>query len=443
MRRLLAAAALCALPALASAARPMPHPIAVERLDNGLTVVTVPFDAPGLVAYYTLVRVGSRNEVEPGHSGFAHFFEHMMFRGTKTRSAEDYNRTVKALGFDGNAFTTDDITVYTLFGPKAGLETIVELEADRFQNLAYGEPEFQTEALAVLGEYNKSFSNPVNKLEEVLVGTAFERHTYRHTTMGFLADIREMPKRYEYSKQFFRRWYTPDNTTLFVVGDFDRAALLAAVKQRYGGWKGVAATPKLAVEPPQRKARAASVPWPSETHPRTMVGFHTPPTRDDALDGAIQSLLGAYLFGPTSPLYQRLVLEEQLAEALSPLYTEHRDPHLFAYLLVGKKPEHMAAIEAGADAAIAELRAGKVDAKRLADIQSNSRYGLSLSLETASQLALQLAWYAGPTGNPDSLNLLYENMARVTPDDLVRFAKAHLVDGNRTVVRLAAGKGSR
>src|SRR5579864_1793923 len=155
----------------ASAAGPdstpiFPYPVRQTALENGLSVISVPFDSPGIIAYYTAVRAGSRNEVEKGLSGFAHFFEHMMFRGTEKYSQERYNDELKALGANTNAFTTSDWTCYHVTVAASALPKIVELEADRFQNLKYDEPAFQKEARAVLGEYNKNASSPFLVLNE-------------------------------------------------------------------------------------------------------------------------------------------------------------------------------------------------------------------------------------------------------------------------------------
>ena len=162
---LAALVAASAAPAPA-AEKAFPFPVEVHSLPNGLRVIFISYDAPGLVAYYTLMRVGSRNEVEKGKSGYAHFFEHMMFRGTKKHPAEEYNQTVTRLGLNTNAFTGEDMTVYHLYGPSKALPTIIEYEADRFQNLSYDEPAFRTEAGAILGEYTKSASNPEQKMFE-------------------------------------------------------------------------------------------------------------------------------------------------------------------------------------------------------------------------------------------------------------------------------------
>ena len=114
-----------------------PFPVSVFQLDNGLQVVGVDYDSPGIVAYYTVVRTGSRNEVEPGFSGYAHFFEHMMFRGTERYPTDVYNDVIKRLGADSNAFTTDDWTTYHTVASADALETIMDVESDRFLNLSY------------------------------------------------------------------------------------------------------------------------------------------------------------------------------------------------------------------------------------------------------------------------------------------------------------------
>src|SRR6188472_2571248 len=123
-----------------------PLPYDQHDFPNGLRLVTIPTDYPNVVALYIVVQTGSRNEVEPGRSGFAHFFEHMMFRGTKKHSGGEYNAALKAMGADSNATTNDDRTFYYIVGPAAKLSTMFELEADRFQDLDYAEDAFRTEA---------------------------------------------------------------------------------------------------------------------------------------------------------------------------------------------------------------------------------------------------------------------------------------------------------
>src|SRR4051812_5677476 len=145
-----------------------PYPWTLDTLSNGMSVITVPTEHKNLVAFYMVVRTGSRNEVEKGKSGFAHFFEHMMFRGSEHYTSEQRDAIMKKAGAESNAYTSDDRTVYHALFNTADLEKIVELEADRFQRLKYTPSDYKTEALAVLGEYNKNSADPTEKLFEVL-----------------------------------------------------------------------------------------------------------------------------------------------------------------------------------------------------------------------------------------------------------------------------------
>ena len=447
LRHLLLGAALTLLLPLAPPARAqakaaqgsaLPYTLKTDKLPNGLAVTRVQFPSKGLVAYYTVVRVGSRNEVEAGKTGFAHFFEHMMFRGTKKHPPGVREATISKLGFNDNAFTTDDVTVYTSFGPASGLERLVELEADRFANLEYAEPAFRTEALAVLGEYHKNAASPWLKMEEELNGTAFTKSTYRHTTMGFYADVKAMPEQYAYSRTFFERWYTPDNAHVFIVGEFDDAKLMEAVRAQYAQWTRKSRPVTVPVEPRQTQPRSVSVEWPATTQPRDVLAWHTPASRLDTTDAAVASILAAYLAGPTSPLYKGVVLDQQLAESVSADATDHRDPHLFSLVATLKAEENRGRVREAMDAAVRELAAGKVDAARVQAIQSNLRYGLLMGLESPADLALQLAWYTGIHGTPDALGRHIQNLARVQPQMLVAFARKHLVDTNRTVLTLTS-----
>ncbi len=198
--------------ACAADAPPKTFPFAYtqEDLPNGLRLVTIPTDSPNLVSVFLVVQTGSRNEVEAGKTGFAHLFEHMMFRGTDKYPPEKYDEMLKRAGAASNASTSDDLTVFHTTFSKEDLPQILDMEADRFQNLKYSLDAFKTETGAVLGEYNKNSANPGSKLEEVLRDTAFDRHTYKHTTMGFLKDVQDMPSQYDYSLKFFDRYYRPN-----------------------------------------------------------------------------------------------------------------------------------------------------------------------------------------------------------------------------------------
>src|ERR1700686_4739750 len=153
-----------AAPGKAASGDIFPYQVSQTTLANGFKVVVIPYDSPGTLAYYLVVRTGSRDEVEAGHSGFAHFFEHMMFRGTDKYPEDKYNDVLKKMGADSNASTDDDATTYHIVGPSSELNPLMDMESDRFKGLKNAEDPFRTESLAVLGEYNKGVSNPVQPM---------------------------------------------------------------------------------------------------------------------------------------------------------------------------------------------------------------------------------------------------------------------------------------
>ena len=455
MRLLLSSAVVSlalSLPALVVLSRPasaqapkkageaFPFPVHERTLANGLRVFVVSYDSPGLVAYYSIVRTGSRNEVEPGKSGFAHFFEHMMFHGTETYSQDKYNAEIKAMGADSNAFTSDDLTVYHILAGKAALPKIVEIEADRFQHLSYKEPDFQKEARAVLGEYNKNASNPIEKMTEVLYDNAYTTHTYKHTTMGFVKDIENMPNEMAYSRTFFDRYYRPENVVLLVVGDADAEATFALVEKAYGGWKAGGPHPAVPAEPTQKKEKRADLKWPGPTLPMLLAGYHVPAFSTTNVDMPALDVLAELLFAERAPLYKRLVITEQKVESLSGSADPHVDPNLFAVLARVKKPQDVAYVEKTIDAEIARIANEGVDDKTLGEVLSHVKYGFAAQLSTADRSATTAAMFVALTGDLASINAYFALYDKVTPADVKRVARKYFTASNRTVVTLEAAK---
>ncbi|WP_165072341.1 M16 family metallopeptidase [Paludisphaera rhizosphaerae] len=413
-----------------------PYPIRKTTLENGLGVVSIPFDSPGIIAYYTVVRTGSRNEVEKGLSGFAHFFEHMMFRGTDKYSQDAYNDVLKSLGADSNAFTTDDWTCYHMTIPATALAKAVEIESDRFRNLKYDEADFQKEARAVLGEYNKSSSSPFLKLEEALSDTAFTAHTYKHTTIGFLADIKDMPNQYAYSKVFFDRWYRPENCTIVVAGQVDHDVLVDLVKTAYGTWPRGGKSVEIPQEPEQDGPRKAELTWPLPTLPILALTYHTPASDPANPDVPALRALQQAVFGETSPLYRSLVLDEQKAETLTAFIDPHRDPHLFTILARGRKVEFMPEIGRRIRDALKEAAEKPVAEDRLNAIKSHLRYAFAGELDSPDSVARAVGESIAINGRPEALNELYAAYDRLTPADLQRVASKYFTATNETVVTL-------
>jgi zinc protease len=432
----------CAALALAAKASEKAFPYAYDQYDlpNGLRLITVPTDFPHIVAVHIVVHVGSRNELEPGKSGFAHFFEHMMFRGTKRFPKEKYEAVLRQAGAASNAYTSDDRTVYHTTFSKEDLETILDMEADRFQNLEYTPEAFRTEALAVLGEYNKNAASPTMKLQERLRETAFERHTYRHTTMGFLKDIQDMPNQYAYSRQFFDRYYRPEYTTIVVVGDVKTDQVRRLVEKYWGGWKRGGYEAAIPAEPPQREARSAHVEWHSPTLPWIWVAYKGAAYSDTERDQVTLDLIGFLGFSETSPLYKKLVLEEQSVDLLEVYNPDHVDPYLFTVMARVKKPEDVPRIREEILATVAGFRDRPVEPERLEAVKSHLRYGFALRLDNSAAIADTLARFVSLRRTPETINRVFDLYSKVSVQDVQEIARKYFTDSGRTIVTLSAGR---
>lgn len=416
-----------------------PYPYEEVHLENGLKAVMVPMKNTGMVAYYSIVRTGSRDEVEPGHSGFAHFFEHMMFRGTKKYPGEVYDQKLTEMGANANAFTSNDVTCYHLTFAPEDLEQVMDLESDRFQNLLYPEAEFKTEAGAILGEYLKSLSSPWMILEETLCVTAFEKHPYRHTTIGFKEDIEAMPTMYEYSLSFFKRYYRPDNVMLLLVGDFEPKQALQLIRKYYGNWEKGYVPPEIPKEPEQKEIRRKEGLFPGKTLPILCVAYNSPAFSPQTIEVPAFELVGELLFGETSNFYKKLVLQEQRLEALYVDFTTLRDPYVGAIIGLVKQLSDVPEIEKEIEHTISLAQTQGIDSKKLGDLKSNKKYGFIMDLNTPEHVAQSLVRFLSLTGTMESVNTWYETMEKVSAGDIRSLIEKYLCPSKKTVI-LIKGK---
>jgi zinc protease len=381
--------------------------------------------------------------VELGYTGFAHLFEHLMFRGTAQYPPEKYTETVNRLGAASNATTSDDFTVYYTTFSKEDLDTVLAMEADRFQHLKYAEPEFKTESLAVLGEYNKNSASPFSKLNEVMRDTAYDRHTYKHTTMGFLKDIQDMPNQYEYSLKFFDRYYRPEYTTIIVVGDVKAKAVRSAADKYWGAWKRGSYHPDVPAEPPQAGPRSAKVDWPSPTLPLVAIAFKAPAYNDATRDSAALDALSYLAFSNTGDLYQKLVVEEQKADAILARVPGSVDPALFQIMARVKKVEDLDYVRDQILETVKQFQEKPVDAARLDTVRKRLRYELTLRMDNSDTIAEILSSYVALKRSPETINTLYDQYAKLTPEDVQKAAAKYLLEQGRTIVTLTGPGGAK
>jgi zinc protease len=409
-----------------------PFEIHQKSFPNGLNTVTVPYESPGIVSFYIIVRAGSREEIEPGKTGFAHFFEHMMFRGTDTYPREKYDATLKSIGASANANTWLDRTVYHMTGNAAMLEKMFEIESDRFYNLNYSVHDFKTEAGAVKGEYTKNYSSPFMQLTEKTVATAFSKHTYQHTTMGFWEDVVDMPNQYDYSLRFFDRFYRPEYTTILVVGDVTPQQVNQLAEKYFGDWKRGNYTPRIPVEPEQTETRYAHV-QNTNFPPYLSLNFKSPEFNPEVKDNAALYVISQILFSQKSDLYKKLVIDEGIARNLGSNYFFTRDPFLFTVGASIKKVEDLQYVKDEITGVIQELIREGVDYRILDETKSHIKYSFATSLNSSSAIAQSLSYMIWITGDPTALNKYYDQIDRLTTEDLQEIAGKYLVPERLTI----------
>jgi zinc protease len=414
-----------------------PYPVETVTLDNGLRAYLVKAGAPGQVAYVTVVRTGSRDEVEAGKSGFAHFFEHMMFRGTE--KYPDFEGETTKMGAFRNGTTNQDRTLYYLVASSGYLEKIIDLESDRFQNLKYSEDLFKTEAGAVLGEHQQGAREPARVLNEKVRETVFLRHPYGHTAIGYEADVRAMPQGYAYSKTFYERYYRPENTIVIVAGDFDSATATSLLRKYYGGWRRGYQAPAITAEPPQTAPRRKTVDYPGRTLPIVTIHHRAPAWNAGDRTGTALEVLGRVAFGPNSPLYRRLVLQDRRAQTMGQSFDRARDPYIVSVQAMASRPEDAPSIEADIVAEMARYQRELVEPQRLADAKRNLKYGFLMELESALDVAMSLVQPLVNTGRIEALEEYFRTLDAVTPEDVREAARQYLVDTARTTVVMTQG----
>jgi len=228
----------------------VPKDISSFNLPNGLKVIVWPdHDIPNVALYY-FVRAGGRNE-HPGVTGIAHFFEHMMFNGTKKRRQGEFDQEMEAAGGSNNAYTNNDVTVYMDWFPRSALETIFELEADRLKNLAIDPDVVESERSTVYSERRQGVDDDNDgRLFEQMFANAYVAHPYQNPVIGWMNDLEHMTV--DDLAAWYRRWYAPNNATLVVVGDVEPEAVRALAERHFGPLPTSEIPPlKPPAEPPQ------------------------------------------------------------------------------------------------------------------------------------------------------------------------------------------------
>ncbi|MGH9763308.1 MAG: M16 family metallopeptidase, partial [Blastocatellia bacterium] len=262
---------------------------------------------------------------------------------------------------------------------------------------------------------------------------------YKHTTMGFIRDVERMPEMYDYSIEFFHRYYRPENTVIVLAGEVNRDEALRTVDRHWGDWKlDGAYSAEIPYEPRQGKPKAAYVEWPTPTLPWILVGFKGPRYSDEQKDMPAMDLISNLAFAESSELYQRLVVQEQKVDTLAPLFEDHMDPYLVSVLARVKKKEDVGYVQDEILKTFESYTRKPVSGELLEAVKSHLRYGFALSMDNSQAIAAHVAPYIALRRDPETINRLYEIYGSISPEDIHEVAQKYFTDRSRTIVTLAS-----
>ena len=411
----------------------MPQLKFTERtLGNGLRVLNAADPSSPTVAIQVWYHVGSKDDPQ-GRSGFAHLFEHIMFKSTKNMKSEMLDRLTEDVGGFNNAFTSDDVTVYYEVVPSNYLETLIWAEAERLSGLNVDDANFKSERDVVKEEYRQGvLAPPYGRFEYLLQQKSFLEHPYKRPTIGSIEDLDAASLKDV--QEFHATYYRPDNATLIVVGDFDQAQLDKWVDKYFGPIaKPSRPLPRVEVKEPPRKSEIRLTEHGSNDLPAVGLTYLTPRQADadsDALRVA-DTILSA---GESSRLYNSLVYNQQLAAEINSSAETREDASLFvltAVLSEGKKAEDA---EKSLLAEIKKLQDAPVSAAELEKAKNQIITEQLRQRETSNGKALALGEAAVLLGDPSRVNTDLARLQAVTAADIQRVMKKYFADTNRLVL---------
>ncbi len=435
----LVAAALASEPVLA-ASRPARLEYQLHQLENGLRVILLEDHSTPIVHLQLWYHVGSKNE-RPGRTGFAHLFEHMMFKGSKNVGPEEHPSLISSIGGQSNAYTNEDTTVFWETVPAQYLPMVLWLEADRMASLRIDESRFRTEREIVKEERRLRVDNqPYGRLSEIIYDRAFTTHPYKHPTIGSMDDLEAAS--IDDVRDFYQTYYVPNNATLVLVGDFESAQALDLVKDYLGRVpRSAEDVPRdIPKEPPQEQERRVTLeePWPL---PAVVVAYHI--TYDGDPDSYPLHVTSKVLSdGQSSRIYRKLVYEDQIALAAFGQANIIEHPNLFYAVAIVQPGRSPAEAERALIAEFERLKSEPITDEELERAKNQFRrdyiFGRESNQQKASVLAHADVLHNGDVTTGDGE---FDIFMGLTTEDVQRVARTYFTPENRTVLTIMP-KGS-
>lgn len=425
-------AALPTLPATAATPAPVHVDFSEHKLKNGLRVQLVEDHTTPVIAVNVAYDVGSRNE-RPGLTGFAHLFEHMMFKGSKNVGDGEHFYQVFTNGGSMNGTTSSDITLYFEALPANQLELALFLEADRMRSLEITQAKLDNQRQAVQEERRMRIDNqPYGRSYERFDEVFYDKFAYKHSTIGSMEDLNAASLKDV--AEFFRIYYAPNNAVLSVVGDFKRDEALALIRKYFEDIPRQPAPPAVdLIDPPQKGERREMLTDPLARAPQILIGYKT-----EAGNGpdhaALQVLSSVLQGGDSSRLYQSVSKEKELVTGIGG-YVEERIGtggfYVTATVRPDRKPEE---VEAAIYQEIATIIEQPIADWELQKARNATRLGYLQSIRSAQNRAKMLGTYTVLFKDPNLINTRLQRIEAVTRADVQRVAKKYLQPARRTVL---------
>ena len=427
---------VCLVALLGLAASPVPRiQFTDTRLKNGLRLIVSEEHAAPMFSIVVNYNVGSRDE-RKGRTGFAHLFEHMMFKGSENVGPGEHPYLMFMNGGSMNGTTNKDRTMYFESLPANQLDLALFLEADRMRSLAITKANLDNQRSAVQEERRLGVDNqPYGRTFEMLDELAYENFAYKHSTIGSMADLDAASV--EDVTAFFKTYYAPNNAVIAIVGDVDAKSTIERVRKYFEAIPSQPPPPAVDMtEPQQTEERRATLEDPLARLTRVDMAYKVPPSSspdDDALTVMATILSG----GRSGRFYEAIVREKQLATNVSAGSSERRGPGLFNVVGMMQPGKSAADLEAAIDTEIEKLKTGPIADWEIEKARTGARSGFVNSVGSSLQRAILLSQYAMFYDKPDLINTRAESIAKVTAADVQRVARQYLVKTGRTVVTTA------
>jgi zinc protease len=427
-------AGVCALTVLASASAPSSPKVTYTdtKLKNGLRVIISEDHIAPVFSLAVTYDVGSRNE-RKGRTGFAHLFEHMMFKGSENVGPGEHFMLIFNNGGSMNGTTNKERTNYFQTMPANQLELVLFLEADRMKSLEITQENLDNQRHAVQEERRLGVDNqPYGRTFEVFDELAYDNFAYQHSVIGSMDDLNAASV--EDVAEFFKMYYAPNNAVLTIVGAVKTDEALALVRKHFESIPSQPAPPPVDIsQPEQKEERRQTIEDPLARLPRLDMGYRLPPAPSPDEDAL--SVLGTVLSsGRSSRFFEQIVREKQLATSASAFAQMSRGPGMFRVVAMAAPGQAVADIEKAIEEEIERVKTGPIADWEMEKARAQARSGLAGTLQSSLSRAILLSEFALFFNDPERINRRADDIAKVTAADVQRVARQYLTPRTRTVV---------